>query len=230
MKNPDYNRLYLELDLQPNCSVDELRQAYRRHVAGLHPDRGDHDPQRDGSLPLSDLNALYDEVVRFHQRYGRLPGATRPAQVRTPVPASAVSATADVTTASDRAPGSSGRHLWLALLLMAVVIAALVLGSPEPSEPTRPAVMQQRSIATPDAPPSTNEALPSRLALGMDVEAVLAIQGEPVRRSDVEWTYGPSWLRFERGKLVDWYSSQLRPLRTSGARPTPADVLVEETP
>jgi len=230
MKNPDYNRLYLELGLQPNCSVDELRQAYRRHVAGLHPDRGDHDPQRDGSLPLSDLNALYDEVVRFHQRYGRLPGATLPARVRTPVPVSAVSATADATTAPDRAPGNSGRRLWLALLLIATVVAALVLGSPGPGEPARPAVVQQRSIATPDTPPSPDEAPPSRLALGMDAETVLEIQGEPVRRSDVEWTYGPSWLRFERGKLVDWYSSQLRPLRTSGARPTPADAMVEETP
>jgi len=230
MKNPDYNRLYLELDLRPDCSVDDLRHAYRRHVAGLHPDRGDHDRRRDGgSLPLSDLNALYDEATRFHKRYGRLPGAPQPLPARGPVHAAAAAAPAPSGVAVTPAPttGGSGRRVWLALVLVATVAAALVLGSPEPAGTT---ATPEGATAMPVAPDPTSPARPSHLALGMDADTVLAIQGAPMRRSDVEWTYGPSWLRFERGKLVDWYSSRLRPLRTRGARPTPADGLAEEAP
>jgi hypothetical protein len=226
MKNPDYNHLYLELGLQPGCGVDELRHAWRRHVASLHPDRGDQDPQRgDGSLALSDLNALYGEAIRFQQRYGRLPGAPLPAHARASLPASPPSAPVDRVESQDDAPAASGRRTWLALLLVAAVAAALVLGS---REQVAPVSAHGNAEAPPDAPAPPATPLPSGLAIGMDAATVLAIQGEPVAKSDVEWSYGPSWLRFEKGKLSDWYSSQLYPLRTRSSRPpAPVDPQVE---
>jgi hypothetical protein len=33
------------------------------------------------------------------------------------------------------------------------------------------------------------------------------------------WDYGPSWVTFDHGKVNDWYSSKLHPLKTSHARP-----------
>jgi hypothetical protein len=226
MKNPDYNHLYFELGLEPGCGIDELRQAYRRHVAGLHPDRGDPGRQHggDGSLPLSDLNALYGEAIRFQQRYGRLPGAPQPIHARAST--SAPPASGDVDAGQGDALSDPGRRLWLGLLLVAVVVAALVLGSPDTVAPTA----QENADAAPEAGASSTEPLPTRLELGMDAATVLAIQGEPVGKSDVEWTYGPSWLRFEKGKLADWYSSQLYPLRTGSTRPPPAEALTGPAP
>ncbi|MDN5780844.1 MAG: hypothetical protein L0H23_02290 [Luteimonas sp.] len=217
MKNPDYNHLYLELGLQPGCGVDELRHAYRRHVAGLHPDRGEPDQRRDhGSLSLPDLNALYGEAIRFQQRHGRLPGAPQPVLVRASTPTPPALASVDAVSSPGDAPVNPGRRLWLALLLIAAVIAGLVLGSPDTSAPV---VVPGNTDAAPGAAASPSMPSPTRLALGMDAATVLSIQGEPVGKSDVEWTYGPSWLRFEKGKLTDWYSSQLHPLRTRSTRP-----------
>ena len=69
----DFLTLYDELGLAPGVSdLDALKQAYRRRVAQLHPDRGgdDSDPAR-----LQRLNRLYGAALAFEQRYGRLPAA-----------------------------------------------------------------------------------------------------------------------------------------------------------
>lgn len=57
------------------------------------------------------------------------------------------------------------------------------------------------------------------LELGMDSGTVRAIQGNPVISGADHWEYGPSWIRFENGKVVDWYSSPLNPLRTATVQP-----------
>lgn len=223
MKNPDYNHLYLELGLQPGCGIDELRHAYRRHVAGLHPDRGEQDLLRgDGSLSLSDLNVLYGEAIRFQQRYGRLPGAPQPIHARgAPTSARSTLASAVAHVGGDRSgvAANRGRRLLLALLLVAAVVAGLMLGSPDAPVPVAVHGSADTSATGMSVPPP--EPLPTQLALGMDAATVIVIQGEPVGKSDVEWSYGPSWLRFEKGKLSDWYSSQLYPLRTGSSRPPP---------
>lgn len=41
---------------------------------------------------------------------------------------------------------------------------------------------------------------------------VARIAGEPMLRSPERWDYGPSEVRFERGKVVGWHVSPLRPL------------------
>ena len=220
MTNPDYNHLYLELGLQPDCGVDELRQAYRRHVSSLHPDRGGRTKAAGArSLPLSDLNALYHEAIRFHLRYGRLPGASQPRMHSRGATATVASASTDATPSGENGTpvASPERRIWWALLLVAV-IAGLMLGLPDAHSP---ATSIGHPVAEADMPREPARALPTTLALGMDAATALAIQGEPVGRSDSEWTYGPSWLRFEKGKLVDWYSSRLYPLRTDTPTPPP---------
>lgn len=54
----------------------------------------------------------------------------------------------------------------------------------------------------------------------MDPETVRTLEGEPVMINGERWDYGPSWIRFEDHQVVDWYSSQLRPLK---ARRSPTD-------
>lgn len=57
------------------------------------------------------------------------------------------------------------------------------------------------------------------LALGMKDEEVAAVEGEPTLRSPDRWEYGPSWVRFEGGSVVDWYSSPLRSLHVRSTHP-----------
>jgi hypothetical protein len=48
--------------------------------------------------------------------------------------------------------------------------------------------------------------------------------GEPDSVHGNRWEYGPSWVRFEDGRVSDWYSSPLRELgattRTPDAEPS----------
>lgn len=67
----DFSLLYSELELQPDCSIDEFKRAYRRRIAELHPDRGE---SQDTDKLLSRLLALSSSALRFHRRHGRLPG------------------------------------------------------------------------------------------------------------------------------------------------------------
>lgn len=73
----DFLALYHELELNPGaCGLSELKQAYRRRVVQLHPDRR-ADEQSNPSDPdrLQRLTALYGAAIAFERRYGRLPGA-----------------------------------------------------------------------------------------------------------------------------------------------------------
>jgi hypothetical protein len=43
--------------------------------------------------------------------------------------------------------------------------------------------------------------------------------GEPSSVHGERWEYGPSWVRFDDGRVVDWYSSPLRSLGAVTATP-----------
>lgn len=70
----DFNALYRELGVTADCDIGQFRQAYRRRVGSLHPDRLGMDG---GLARLQQLNQSYARAVEFHRRHGRLPGATR---------------------------------------------------------------------------------------------------------------------------------------------------------
>lgn len=60
---------------------------------------------------------------------------------------------------------------------------------------------------------------PRLIEIGMDAETVRSLQGDPMQWEGSEWIYGPSWIRFERGRVIDWYSSPLHRLKTETTSP-----------
>jgi hypothetical protein len=222
--NPDYSQLYRAFDLQPNCSLDAFRQAYRRYVASQHPDKASPDPDRDDpALPLPELMALYDQAIRFHRRHGRLPGAATVVAAHLPGwPATTPTAVVDpalIPTGTDRTLPSAARGRRWGLFLLALAALLLAISNWETHSLLAPA--QQARLDAPALLPGPQN-LPNTLALGMDRATVLAIQGQPVRQRGDEWEYGPSWIRFERGQLSDWYSSPFYRLKTTTPVPPPA--------
>lgn len=59
------------------------------------------------------------------------------------------------------------------------------------------------------------EPVADRIVPGMDKSEVRDILGEPIQMHELRWSYDPSWVEFRCDKVVDWYSSPLRPLRVS---------------
>ena len=214
----DFIDLYRKLRLEPGCSLDDFKQAYRRHVALWHPDR------RRGSRAdmlaaarLQRLTAQYAAAMDFHRRHGRLPGA--PIGVRSAGPTGVMASTeAEVVApphvsvpSTARPPGRVGMRWWLAGA--ALCIGAITMWTWPQDEPVETdGASEPVAMAEHDTPAARF------ITVGMTPDDVAAIEGEPTRRGADRWEYGPSWIRFEGGAVADWYSSPLRSLRTASTR------------
>lgn len=208
-RETDFLDLYRDLGLQPDCGLPEFRQAYRRRLSLLHPDRP-VDGQSASPEQLQRLTALYGAAMEFHRQHGRLPGAiqTRPFQyVPPPRPA--------VTVPVEDPPKKRPRW-WL--LVPVAVLATWMLWPADHPAPTADGDSTATEAADNSQPASSSSV---GLKLGMSADAVRAIEGEPVIIGDDRWDYGPSWVRFQDHKLAGWYSSPLRPLKIADAPKQP---------
>lgn len=238
----DFARLYDQLGIHADCSLEEFKQACRRRIRAQHPDLAREDAAPDASqIPLVELLPLYVSALRFHRRHGRLPGAAPAPAALQARAAGGMAAGASIASAPRMAaarlaaqpqatdaprPRRSLRGPLLALLAVAIILAAIGGTSQHDDADDgdlRPRAEPSAFAAEEPGAPATAGSRP-RLALGMGADAVREIQGDPLQWNGTMWVYGPSWLRFDDdGMLVDWYSSPLHPLRTATASPPPRD-------
>ncbi len=228
----DFVALYDELGLDPDCTLAQFKQAYRRRVGQLHPDvaGGPGDVAR-----LQRLNRLYQAANAFHRRHGRLPGAApgisspRPLQADDRGTDHAGAPPASMHSPSDRldaAAGDAATHpvqtpsrLRFAALIVVVAATVLLWLMLEGEEATPRPPPRETAAATRDTGGGPAPAHQVTIQVGMDTRQVLAIQGAPLNAYERRWDYGPSWVGFHCGRVDDWYSSPLRPLRVESDSP-----------
>ena len=222
----DFLRLYQELGLAPGASIEELRRAYRRRVSELHPDRLGQ--TYTATVPgagerLQQITALYGAATQFHRQHGRLPGSATPSH-RQSMGTESAHTPAPPSTAPRRSPvvwvlGGVVLLVWL-IWLPPWGSDDLVESDGATASDPGAAESVARAHPAPDMsrpPPLPNPA--QTMKIGMEADVVLAIQGEPVSRDEGRWDYGPSWIAFDQGKVTDWYSSTLRPLKAATKYP-----------
>lgn len=215
----DFPRLYSQLGLHPDCNLDEFKQAYRRRIAEVHPDRQTTADERDAAtLEVSELNSAYAEALRFHKLQGRLPGSKPLPSIplrSTHVFPSQAPAASTSESPQGQAAGNGKSNLPIILLLVLVLALLILLDFSRAQTSDRKNAPQShaQTVATPQG------ARGLRLEVGMTAADVLRVQGQPVSIRGDEWGYGPSWLRFEKGRLVDWHSSPLRRLQADTQSP-----------
>ncbi|HMM68118.1 MAG TPA: J domain-containing protein [Dokdonella sp.] len=204
----DFLRLYREFNLEPGAGIDDLKQAYRRRVSMVHPDRlSAKDPisQHLATEHLQVLTMLYEAGVQFHRQHGRLPGAMPlPGVERRQV------ARDDPAPRANKPRSRSGLYLLILAGGFALWAAYALLPGDEPAPAYPPAVVADRQPVG-----VARSAVSEGLRLGMPQRVVLSEIGEPFSRDEERWSYGPSWIRFRKGRVVEWYSSPLHPLRVS---------------
>lgn len=214
----DFNALYRELGVEPDCALDDFRLAYRRRVADLHPDR----VGASGEDDLKSLNLRYAAALEFHRHYGRLPGApsapVAPAPYRAsptiPPPRWQVAPTTDDPPSEAQASRKPSKFVVYGMVLLAVLLVWWF-------SRTDAELRGFEGIGVVGSEREKARSAAIALRLGMSREQVLAMLGEPVGREQggAHWIYGPSWVQFECTEVVDWYSSPLQPLRASRSRP-----------
>lgn len=192
----DFGVLYAELRLDSDCTSEQLKQAYRRRVGALHPDRTGHP---EDIAQLQHLNRLYAAALDFQRAHGRLPGACRRVSTDGPVPhetlATGFTRARLHSEPSILAPakGIRGNRRPLHYLVAGLLVLAAFLVMKDTT--------QDRVIT-----------------IGMHQDRVRLIQGSPSQRGEIRWDYGPSWIEFRCHQVIDWYSSPLQPLRVKGRR------------
>jgi hypothetical protein len=231
MRTDDYLSDFARLGLQPGCSLETLERTWRRAVSDLHPDRA-----QDGldlatrTRLMHELTAAYRRLRNFEREHGRLPGGAVPAA---PPPAFALATTpAYPDTESDdevaeqatdaasqlppySQPSARGSGFWL--IPVGALGAALwfsgLLG-PDPNEV--PAFAGPSPTASSVATTPTGSAsVPGqnrRIRIGSSEAQVERMMGAPLISDPELWEYGPSHVRFKRGRVTGWYSSPLKPL------------------
>lgn len=213
----DFLELYRQLRVSPDCDLQTFKQAYRRRVSMLHPDRklqGYSDSR--SAQRLQQLNVQYDAAIEFQRLHGRLPGAPAPARAA----ANPAGFNPPPRSPSSALPRARRRQnvKWLIPIALAAIVILFwgVTSVAPPSNGMADGAAGDSEANTVDAPAAP------MLSLGMSPENVRAIEGNPVAIRDDLWEYGPSWVRFDHGSVVDWYSSPLHSLKTTRARPSSA--------
>lgn len=216
----DFAALYDELKLPADCPMASLKQAYRRRVRELHPDL----PGASGSVEqLQRLNRLYTAALDFERRHGRLPGAL-PRTVAS-VPLAHAAPAEHSTWLPVQQPDMSAPRPWLRYLLLSGV-AGVVLFWLAPRHEAEPEMQTATSLH----PAGARAPEVSMFELGSDRAQVRRLQGAPFNDDDdSHWSYGPSWIEFRCGRVSDWYSSPLHPLRVRKAEPDAADVAAAQS-
>jgi hypothetical protein len=230
----DFLRLYQELGLTPGATIEEIRHAYRRRVSELHPDRAGMLAVRieEATARLQHITQLYNAALQFHRQHGRTPGSSAPArQAFVGAWTSGDGVAMSAPDEAERRPSRSRTYLY-AIAVLAGALGVLAWLGPSgqvegPAEPSasavdagvtiQPVARQGKRTAGNDVPVKA----PTQLDIGLSVEEVERIEEAPVTRNEARWDYGPSWIAFEKGKVVDWYSSPLQPLRRATTRPVP---------
>ncbi len=211
-RETDFVDLYKILGVQPDCELSEFKQAYRRRVLVLHPDRrGSNHGDMIASERLQRLTALYGAAMRFERQHGRLPGAPATRQADRPAARPGFAAPPQTKQARPHAR----RSRWLLAAVAGAGAGWLWWSSNPPAPAPAPASAATEVSATQRKSEPSGQALPLQLQLGMNSTTVRKLEGEPVMINGSRWDYGPSWIRFENGQVVDWYSSELQPLKAS---------------
>lgn len=213
----DFLDLYRKLGVDPACGLIELKRAYRRRVATLHPDRPAGIPDSsdaEGNEPLQELIAQYGAAMEFHRRHGRLPGVAAPVSRFAGPGADTVRAAQRSWVAPVPPPASPHtRSRWL--ILLAVVATGVLLWDVAPRAMLTEATAQ--IPANDDGDPADSVVRPV-LSIGMSSDRVRAIEGDPIATRGNRWEYGPSWIGFDHDVVTGWYSSPLRPLHVGSSR------------
>lgn len=237
----NFQKCYDSLGTQPGCSWRELRSNYKKLMKKWHPDRfqDSRDKLIKAENRVKDLTSSYRVLSNYYKQFGELPtvhdhtgAVTPPGDDRAP------SASASHETQSQEEPApfqwnregevtdnkSHKKQFRILRFRYAVVLAGLIAGyylwgsyvqNSENSLQTPQSITAHKPLdlgAPKDVshPASKN----NLIAYGSSMGDVHEIQGNPTKIEGNTWYFDKSYVKFRDGKVIEWSSDVLHPLKT----------------
>jgi hypothetical protein len=194
------------------------------------------------------LTRSYREASAFARLHGRLPGADAGFDAAPPAPRDGRPPPADHAMPGLRTARRGARRTrrgaplhsgWRWVIATTTIVGAVLFAAPELLEPPDVTPFSRDPGMTPQIAPPVSRvhvpapasdadmvqappaqaAAPGVIRIGSSMDDVLRIQGAPTLQEDEVWQYGPSFVRFtDDGRVRDWHSSPLQPLRVATVR------------
>lgn len=217
MATDDYLGDYLRLGVQPGCSPETLERVWRAAVRELHPDRAaDRSDSMARTQRLLEVTSAYRRLRSFEREHGRLPGgpSETPPQVASEAIGERPSLSAPVPSGG-KLPASRAVSLgvaaWLGLAALGLLVWSGAIHGPGEELPASvPAPVEP--LLQPAASLGWEAPRERHIRIGSTEAHVESLMGPPLVLQVDLWEYGPSHVRFQRGRVVGWYSSPLKPL------------------
>ncbi len=232
--NPDYDRHYRVLGVEPGCSWENLRSAYRRLVRTWHPDHRPAAADRASHETIKEITRAFRSLCDYRRRHGALPppAYSRQTAARTVGTETAAPSAGAVSAAAPRSPHSRPRPNVLdpsgvaryavvgGIFAIAYLLIAGLFGD-EWSSDTDTA--DARFVANEQANVRAGtQGQPSMFYFGLGSSAsdVYHLHGDPSEVSGDTWYYGASKVHFANNRVIAWESDSSFPLRAD-AYPSP---------
>lgn len=235
-KRYSYAECYRILEIDPSCSWDELRRAYRLQIQKWHPDKfADSSPQKTAADDkIKCITTANQQLAVYYRQHGKLPEPETAAAARKlPQPEATRSRPANtykstVTSATKKPPSRSSVMPFMAVMIIILIVfmyfapeddfAPLQLAAKAShlSVPATSATVHDKSPAAESTVPAEPVAtVPEEfITYGSTIGEVISIQGAPTRDEGDIWYYAESELYFENGKVIGWRHAPDSKLKT----------------
>lgn len=82
----DINKYYAILEVQPNASLEEVKQSYKELAQVWHPDRYSHNVrlQQKAQAKFKEINEAHEQLVKFYETNTTHQAKAQSAQVKNP--------------------------------------------------------------------------------------------------------------------------------------------------
>ena len=228
-----YEKCYKLLNINIDCSWEELRKAYRTLVHKWHPDRCvDEKEKALATDKVKDLNTAYKQLSDYYNKHEVLPlfppliQAVKPSPTVTKEELSSVKAT-KVSPTRKQIKSKQKSNLKSIFIFAVVVITvaiiypylnSIVMTMPTQFDSADEALLSKKNVFESKAGTKKKKKIKTKIeteyfTYGSTLGEVVLIQGPPDKTIGEVWFYGESEIHFEDGLVIEWLRTANNPLK-----------------
>ncbi|MDQ1363867.1 MAG: hypothetical protein QG652_1729 [Pseudomonadota bacterium] len=220
-----YTECYRILDVNPACSWDELRRAYKHQIQKWHPDRfADKTAEKEAADDkIKRITAAHQQLVAYYRQHGKLPAPeTEPVPQKLPQP-DVVHVHAATSPVRSRPAAKIQKKSGVMPVVGGLIIIGILFWLYTQSDdlidseytsnkPNKSSVQTKNSgyeegqyeQAGENGSITVEPVTGKFITYGSSIGEVISIQGPPDKDEGDIWYYGDSELYFEKGKVTGW--------------------------